>query len=583
MAQRFVAILDRKGGASQPSNKFEFERDGYVEAFSSANCRVHVSDAQEFVGIGRNGAVIGNLFRRSDNSPVRSLSAGEIASIAGQGTRFLIANFWGSYVAVLTSAQHDLAVMRDPSGGMPCYYIEEDKTTVVTSDVETAWTYGFLNPQIDWAFLKRHLMAFDLRTSATGLVNVHEILSGSEVTFTTASRRPPSRLVWNPWDFTPTAGKCNERELANKLENVIRGCVQAWIAKYPNCLVSVSGGLDSSVVAAAAKPVSDRMTLLTFATHEAEGDERTYARRLAHHLSLPLTEAFHDLGDIHVDRCSSGHLPRPMFLAFGQSELKIKTAMATSLGIDAFVTGIGGDNVFCHLRSASPALDRLYSEGAAGFFKTSSDICEMTGCSIKDVVTMAVSRAMRKPAYRWQLDRSFVAAPHALDMDTALSHPWLTPRPGALAGKAAHVAMLLRIQGTIEGFDRKLPPLVNPLLSQPIVEACLSVPTWQWCAGGRDRAPVRNAFAAALPAELTARRSKGGPDAFGFDVVEENRGEIREILFNGLLAQHGVLDVAALEECLKPEHPIAPPNHIRLMMLAEMEAWCRLWSLRRNS
>ncbi|MFD2134618.1 hypothetical protein ACFSLT_04130 [Novosphingobium resinovorum] len=37
------------------------------------------------------------------------------------------------------------------------------------------------------------------------------------------------------------------------------------------------------------------------------------------------------------------------------------------------------------------------------------------------------------------------------------------------------------------------------------------MPSWQWRHGGRDRAVAREAFATALPAQITARRSKGAP------------------------------------------------------------------------
>src|SRR3546814_984119 len=76
-----------------------------------------------------------------------------------------------------------------------------------------------------------------------------------------------------------------------------------------------------------------------------------------------------------------------------------------------------------------------------------------------------------------------------------------------LPGKAAHVAMLARAQKSIELYPRAdAPPQIVPLLSQPVVELCLSIPTWQWVHGGRDRAVARAAFAGILPDLLVERK-----------------------------------------------------------------------------
>src|SRR3546814_18791962 len=43
---------------------------------------------------------------------------------------------------------------------------------------------------------------------------------------------------------------------------------------------------------------------------------------------------------------------------------------------------------------------------------------------------------------------------------------------------------------------------------------CLSIPTWQWVRGGRDRAVARAAVADLIPALIAQRRTKGGPTGF---------------------------------------------------------------------
>lgn len=147
-----------------------------------------------------------------------------------------------------------------------------------------------------------------------------------------------------------------------------------------------------------------------------------------------------------------------------------------------------------------------------------------------------------------------------------------------------HIAMLLRIQATVEGFSRyRAGPLVTPLIAQPVVEACLSIPSWLWCQGGRDRAVARAAFQDELPPIILNRRSKGGPDSFCVEVIETHRKSIRTDLTEGLLASHGLLDTSEIYMQLASVQPIKFPDHGRYAQLMETENWVRHWTSRQRN
>src|SRR3546814_11360303 len=80
----------------------------------------------------------------------------------------------------------------------------------------------------------------------------------------------------------------------------------------------------------------------------------------------------------------------------------------------------------------------------------------------------------------------------------------------------------------MEAQDRRFPfEPVHPLMSQPIVEACLSVPSWEACRGGIDRSFARRSFARDLPASVIERRVKGGPDQFALPILRTQLPTIR--------------------------------------------------------
>jgi asparagine synthase (glutamine-hydrolysing) len=119
---------------------------------------------------------------------------------------------------------------------------------------------------------------------------------------------------------------------------------------------------------------------------------------------------------------------------------------------------------------------------------------------------------------------------------------------------------------------------MNPLLSQPIVELCLSIPSWYWINGGRDRAVARRAFARQIPKALLDRRSKGGPDTFATEVLERDRLKIHALLREGILPEKGIVDVNAVDQALAGRTPVQATEFLRLSLLTEAEVWCRHWS-----
>ena len=91
------------------------------------------------------------------------------------------------------------------------------------------------------------------------------------------------------------------------------------------------------------------------------------------------------------------------------------------------------------------------------------------------------------------------------------------------------------------------PERTLPLLSQPLVELCLRIPTYVLIRSGRDRALARRAFANDLPAEIIARYAKGRADHHSRNILDANLAFVRELLLDGALVQKGLLNRTNLE------------------------------------
>jgi asparagine synthase (glutamine-hydrolysing) len=258
---------------------------------------------------------------------------------------------------------------------------------------------------------------------------------------------------------------------------------------------------------------------------------------------------------------------------------RISEEVADAIGADMHFNGGGGDNVFCYLGSAAPLADRLLREGPGrGAMATARAIGAITGASLWTVPRLAARKLpSHARAYRWHMDETLM--PKGIATEIGLpGHPWLDAPRDALPGQAAHIAALLRIENHVEGLGRgQRRGICAPLLSQPLVETCLAIPSWYWCEGGVNRAIARKAFAGRLPAPILDRQIKGTPDSFSANLFEANRALLAEILLGGRLAAQGLIDRQAVADVLRWEGPVRGLAHLRILTFATVEAWIAAW------
>lgn len=571
MISRFLVVYRKQNRAA--SSETLPKPKGFATLHTCEWCEIFVSAGAPFLASSdATSALFGRLFtREAPPRPVETFHKSDVRAVRATRGQSIIDTFWGGYILFdFDREKVALTVARDPSGAVPCYWRETEGALWLASDIDTLMAVTD-RPGIDWQALRRHLYAYDLREARTCLSGIQELLPGHRLIATPGGVKLD--LCWSPWAFTERYPK----DAVQSLRATVDGCVSAWASGYDNILLNISGGLDSSICAAALRGTSAKVTCLTMATDDAEGDERFYARLAATAFDRELIEGFHRQSDVDLTRTGSSHLPWPINYALAQSELTLKQRLVSERHFDCVFTGVGGDNVFCNMPSATPIVDRFRKQGPIAALATLRDVCRMTDASFGEAYAAAVARwRNRNSAYAWHANPSFLKDPQSIL--PALYHPWLVPPPSALPGQSVHIAMLLRLQATTDGHDpAKTPQQINPLVSQPIMELCLGIPSWAWCAGGRDRNIARVAYSDILPKMLIERRSKGGAATFAHRLISDNRPFLKAYLCDGDLAAHGVLDADALSTVLGPGQEIGASDYLRLLFLAEAESWARHW------
>ncbi len=575
-AQRYLAVIGADAAARTRTARVLGPK--FRRVLDTAVAMVLVGVGTTAIPVEQSGVIVGTLRTMGVTGPLEHLARGAAEAVRGSRGQHLIDRYWGNYVAVLARPEGGaIDVLRAPLGGLPCFHVTMGNVVFFASDLALLIDVGLYTPRLDRAALVRQLAASDVRRHETCLSGLSEVRGGERLT---VDEGRYSATLWSPWMFA-----VEERQLTNideahqQLRDVARYSVAAQLRGRGTSLLMLSGGLDSSVVAACLAHGSLNFAGVTFVTDNPAGDERRFAHAVTDRFDVRLIEARLAVTDVDLTVSAAAHLPRPTARSFEQCIVRLIAAGAVEVGASVVVNGGGGDNAFCSLQSAAPLADCLLDPNGRGhFWQTARALAEFTQASLWKVARSAWFRARSGRLYRRDPDLSYLMPEVAGEASSALRHPWLAAPAGTFPGKSAQVALLIGAQGLAEDHDPlSLLPSSPVLVTQPLLETCLRIPSWRWFDRGCNRAAARHAFSDALPPEIAWRRTKGAPDSFLIQILEANRALVRSMLLDGLLADLGVLDRAAIAAILDDPRPAFGHSFARIMQLVDTEVWARGW------
>jgi asparagine synthase (glutamine-hydrolysing) len=540
---------------------------------TSRMCFVGHPSSRHLKPVGGTSLIWGSLFdRRSTRFQIR-LHDVELQA----PTERFVTQFWGGYLALREQAD-SVEIFRDPSGMIPAYVTRVDGVDVVTSSPGALVSLGLVSPSIDFTILTQALAFRDLRPARTALRGISELHPGTAIEF--GGDTPRTRQIWSPWTFTQQELEISDRAHAVKaVREAVLQATRSWAGTCSRPIVELSGGLDSSIVTASLAHAGAAPTCATFVPLPGDSDERHYARAVAEHHGLRIEELEIDVARVDVTASDSSRLPWPCARSFAQALDRPLQRLAGSIGADMFLSGGGGDNVFCHLQSTLPILDAIKRHGLGmQAARTTMDVAEVADITFWEAARSALGRRLEgdrllpKPRINRFLAQSTLA-----DLPWPAGNPWIEADRQSLVGKRRHVWTLLGILNHMEGFGRQaIGPICSPLLSQPVVETCLRIPTWLWFERGQNRSVAREAFCDLLPRAVVGRQSKAAFDSLGASVIRSNMGVLRGMLLDGLLVREGIADAASVETALARDMPDGEAV-ADLLALADVEAWARAW------
>ncbi|HWT43025.1 MAG TPA: asparagine synthase-related protein [Sphingopyxis sp.] len=508
--------------------------------------------------------LVGWAFRRDGFGACTRLSSEEVERLVASEGRWALAALWGQFILVWADPDGHIRLLRSPVDGPPIYHNVGERGACAFTDLALARSLGFALSGPDPMAVDAALRFPFLRAARTELAGVREILPGEIAELGDGHRQPGS---WSPWDYAVRPPRRIARE---DLRTMVQAVTGAWSGRFGRVQLELSGGLDSSIVAMCLAGRRAAWRAITLATREPDGDERPYARAVTERAGVELIERWRPPpGDLFAPPARLRVRPGGFGL-LGPSDALFLEA-AREFGADAIFTGAGGDNIFGYITSAGPVLDALRFAGPLAAWRAAGDLARLTRDNRWKAIFYAARRMLRTPA-PWPVEHSLLSDRYA---DAMPAHPWTEGADRVPAGQRTYGLALLLMQSFVNAYDRALAlPKIAPLLSQPLVELGLGVPSWQWSEGGKDRALARAAFADAVPPEVLARRSKGRILSVFLPVFARERAALRPFLLDGWLAGAGILDSDAVAAMLSPGEG-DPLSIMRVLEVVDIERWAR--------
>lgn len=284
-----------------------------------------------------------------------------LAALREWGVHGAAKRFNGAFAIALWDLQAGrLTLIRDRMGVKPLYYGWNGRTLWFGSELKALRAYQHWQPRIDDAALADFFRFTYIVEPRSIYQHVHKLAPGHVLELTRGGQ-PVVRRYWGVLDdFRSTEPQASEEELADELEALISDACRIRTASEASVGVFLSGGVDSSVVAAMLKRDGSAMRTFTIGFDDPRYNEAHHAEEVARHLgtlhatqfvreaeAMKVLPSWGDLFDEPFGDCSG----IPTFLASTMAARHVKVVLLAD----------GADELFGTYQSYEAAFQRMHS------------------------------------------------------------------------------------------------------------------------------------------------------------------------------------------------------------------------------
>ncbi|SFH09594.1 asparagine synthase (glutamine-hydrolyzing) [Methylobacterium gossipiicola] len=493
MGMRRLSIIDLAGGW-QPLNS----RRGRVKAFQNGEIYNHRTVRLEL-------EALGYVFVTQSDTEV--LAHGYDA----WGMDGLLRRLDGMYaVAIADLDSKVLHLARDRFGEKPLYFAHNKGRFVYGSSLKAVAGAPWLETRINLAALERYLACHFVSGRATLIEGISKVLPGERLEIDFDANRPPRLYRY----YRPILNPAREGSV-EEIEALLTEAVESRLVADVPVGLFLSGGVDSSLIAALAHRQHGNIEAFCIAFDDPGSDESPYARAVAEHLGMKLNTFQFDakrFGDLLPVVCSAMDEP-----IGDQAALPVHwLSHAAGEKVKVVLSGEGADEIFggygYYAEPEAPIAGRIGMDFNAAY-ATAHDL---RGLSNGLLVEAAGETQSGFPLLTYQHEREALVTtapgkvPDEFERDLATwlakAHDPVQRRgaadlaswlPDDLLIKADRMTMAASIEGRC------------PFLAPTVVERALTLPAWQKMKGREGKALLRQLARTLLPPAVVDRRKQG--------------------------------------------------------------------------
>lgn len=542
--------------ASNTTYDYEF-RLGYYNLYISREEGRHKKDP-EILRIGSNLSqqliVIGKIYSKCD---LKEATVEEIRSLEEMSVDRITKLFWGDFILIRQSPKEGeevirLEIVRSLNSQTPIFYsscLEKDRIVLSTKLSDILKMTG---KQINYPYIKTFLTYGNFVSQYTPYDYINEIPIGCLLKIG-KDLSLIHKVLWDPSYFTSNT-EYNKEESQEKIFHVLHNLTTLYTSSYKNILLDYSGGVDSTgllyIIKDAIRSNASNIDLKAINyvnTNIRAADEEEHARNICNELEVKLVR--HD---------TSNFLPfTPFYENFSPnylSSLLVYLADENAIGVLAdhlshketvFISGHGGDHIFCCPPLLDSISDYWKTKRFKGLIKKVKEISSYERSNIVEVLKLVLF-ANTTPTFQ-PYDSSLFNFTLLDDKEEVV---WPMEHSIALSncpkGKATQIRGLYHAFATLNIDIRQgitSLPIIYPLLSQPLIEAVLSIPTYELYGKGYDRLFFREMIAKKYKNAKIWRKEKGETTGVLQLGIKGNLKAIKELVSEGFLASNNIINL----------------------------------------
>lgn len=529
------------------------------------------------------GIFVGKLFDRQNCLPATFTSADAEALI--HDPKKLLRDWWGRYVGVLhNKTTHRYTLVRDPLGLSTVFYISRPDGIIFSSDLSMLYDVLEEKPSLDLNYFAEYIVGKNYTSPLMPFTGVRELQPGMGLHI-----QPDGSCSQKPlWDLSKCGGSfiTDQNAFEEELLATLQSTLKAWVGQSSGVCLELSGGADSSGVMILLRnilPEHKNIIAVNFIDSKTpSSNEVEHAQEVADMSNAPLY--FVDWQDSSLlDPLPSSWRPaKPStFLLFHKTSQQLHE-LAQQYGCSEVMNGQGGDHVFLAPQPLNALADYWLDRGFKGIMHPMNELSSanrmswlmLTRDTVKSISEYYRGKEVSSPEDISYLESTF----HHVQQQEAyhLKESVKTFYPA----KKAHVKSLFHAVAFADR-NQRMPyrTLTHPLLSQPLVELGLKIPTYQSFNNGFDRIFFRNSVSRIKKPQALWRTMKGETTGSMAKSFAQHASAVHDIILQGRLAQDGLVNKQWLDrEMAKIRHGQIE-NLWPIIHLLTSQLWMSQWKM----